>query len=87
MPPVNPNVYYLLCEPTRWSLPITSRLLPVQLSHSNANQVARDKCPAPSLTEMQKAELHSRLSDHLACPNDVLPWSEVKAAALAKIRE
>ncbi|MBT9612949.1 MAG: addiction module protein, partial [Burkholderiales bacterium] len=41
----------------------------------------------PSLTEAQKAELDRRLADHLANPNDVLPWSEVKAAALAKIRE
>ena len=42
---------------------------------------------APSLTEAQKVELDRRLEDHVANPNDVLPWSEVKAAALAKIRE
>lgn len=41
----------------------------------------------PSLTETQKAELDHRLADHLANPNDVIPWSEVKAAALAKIKE
>ncbi|MEK8088646.1 addiction module protein [Thermithiobacillus plumbiphilus] len=40
----------------------------------------------PSLTETQKAELDRRLADHLANPDDVLPWNEVKAAALAKIR-
>jgi len=40
---------------------------------------------APSPTEAQKAELDHRLEDHLANPNDVIPWSEVKAAALAKI--
>lgn len=42
---------------------------------------------APSLTETQKTELDRRLSDHLAHPNDVVPWSEVKAAALANIRQ
>ena len=42
---------------------------------------------APSLTEAQKTELGRRLADHLANPNDVVPWSEVKAAALAKIRQ
>jgi putative addiction module component (TIGR02574 family) len=42
---------------------------------------------APALTETQKTELDRRLADHLANPNDVIPWSEVKAAALAKIRQ
>lgn len=41
----------------------------------------------PSLTEAQKAELDRRLADHLANPDDVLSWSDVKAAALSKIRE
>jgi putative addiction module component (TIGR02574 family) len=42
---------------------------------------------APPLTEAQKTELDRRLADHLANPDDVVPWSEVKAAALAKIRQ
>jgi putative addiction module component (TIGR02574 family) len=42
---------------------------------------------APSLTETQKLELDRRLADYLANPDDVVPWSEVKAAALAKIRQ
>lgn len=42
---------------------------------------------APSLTDAQKTELDRRLADHLANPDDVIPWSEVKAAALAKIRQ
>lgn len=45
------------------------------------------RCAAPSLTETQKLELDRRLADHLANPNDVVSWSEVKAAALAKIRQ
>lgn len=40
---------------------------------------------APSLTKAQETELDRRLADHLAKPNDVIPWSEVKAAALARI--
>ena len=37
---------------------------------------------APALTDTQKAKLDRRLADHLANPDDVIPWSEVKAAAL-----
>ncbi len=47
--------------------------------------VSRDA--APSLTEAQKTELDRRLADYIATPNDVVPWSEVKAAALIKIRQ
>ena len=42
---------------------------------------------APSLTEAQKMELDRRLADYLANPNDVVSWDDVKAAALAKIRQ
>jgi putative addiction module component (TIGR02574 family) len=42
---------------------------------------------APLLTDAQKAELDRRLADHLANPDDVIPWNEVKAAVLAKIKQ
>ena len=42
---------------------------------------------APSLTQAQKSELDHRLADHLANPDDVIAWDDVKAAALAKIRQ
>jgi putative addiction module component (TIGR02574 family) len=42
---------------------------------------------APSLTEAQKTELDRRLADYLANPNDVVSWNDVKAAALANIRQ
>jgi putative addiction module component (TIGR02574 family) len=45
--------------------------------------VSRSK--APPLTAAQSIELDRRLADHLAHPDDVLPWSEVKAAAMAHI--
>jgi len=39
----------------------------------------------PGLVDAQKAELDRRLADHEARPDDVLPWSEVKACALAQL--
>lgn len=42
---------------------------------------------APSLTKTQTAELDRRLADHRTNPDDVVAWSDVKAAALAKIRQ
>ncbi len=42
---------------------------------------------APALTESQKMELDRRLVDHVANPIDVVFWSEVKASALASIRQ
>ncbi|SJM91322.1 conserved hypothetical protein [Crenothrix polyspora] len=42
---------------------------------------------APSTTETQKTELDRRLTDYLDHPNDVIPWNEVKIAAIAKIRQ
>jgi putative addiction module component (TIGR02574 family) len=41
----------------------------------------------PPLTDAQKAELDHRLAAHLSNPDDVIPWNEVKAAVLAKIRQ
>ena len=44
------------------------------------------KCNAvPPPTDAQKAELDRRLADHEANPDDVVPWSEVRASALARI--
>jgi putative addiction module component (TIGR02574 family) len=39
------------------------------------------------LTQAQSIELDGRLADHLAHPDDVLPWSEVKAAAIARLSQ
>jgi putative addiction module component (TIGR02574 family) len=39
---------------------------------------------APPLTEAQKVELDRRLADHEANPDDVIPWEEVKADAIAR---
>ena len=48
------------------------------------NIVERNAVPGP--TEAQKAELDRRLSEHVAHPDDVVPWSEVKDSALTRIR-
>ena len=36
----------------------------------------------PSLAQAQKLELDRRLADHLANPDDVIAWDDVKAATL-----
>jgi putative addiction module component (TIGR02574 family) len=38
------------------------------------------------LTEAQRLELERRLAHHEANPDDVVPWEEVEAAALARVR-
>lgn len=41
---------------------------------------------ATLLTETQRLELDRRLADHEANPEDVIPWEQVKAEALARIQ-
>jgi putative addiction module component (TIGR02574 family) len=41
---------------------------------------------APPPTDAQKAELDRRIADHEAHPDDVVPWNEIKADALARMR-
>jgi putative addiction module component (TIGR02574 family) len=40
----------------------------------------------PLLTEAQRRELDRRLADHAANPDDVVPWEQVKAEALARFQ-
>ncbi len=43
--------------------------------------------PHPSLlTEAQRRELDRRLADHAANSDDVVPWEQVKAEALARFK-
>ena len=39
------------------------------------------------LTEAQRQELARRLADHAANPSGVISWEEVKAQALARVRQ
>jgi putative addiction module component (TIGR02574 family) len=41
---------------------------------------------APLLTDAQRQELERRLTDHEANPEDVVPWEQVKAEALARFQ-
>ncbi len=43
----------------------------------------RNAIPPPSTA--QQDELARRLADHLAHPDDVVPWSEVRATALDRL--
>ena len=38
------------------------------------------------LTEAQRLELERRIADDEANPDDVVPWEEVRAQALARVR-
>jgi putative addiction module component (TIGR02574 family) len=40
----------------------------------------------PLLTEAQRLELERRLADHAANPEDVVPWEEIQAEALARFQ-
>jgi putative addiction module component (TIGR02574 family) len=40
----------------------------------------------PLLTESQRLELQQRLTDHIANPQDVVPWEQIKAEALARFQ-
>jgi putative addiction module component (TIGR02574 family) len=41
----------------------------------------------PLLTKAQRLELERRLADHAANPNDVVPWEQIKAEALARFKQ
>jgi putative addiction module component (TIGR02574 family) len=44
-----------------------------------------DRNDLPGPTDAQKAELDRRISDLEANPDDLIPWSDVKTAALAQL--
>lgn len=41
----------------------------------------------PGLTKTQRTELERRLAEHESNPDDAIPWHEVKASALASLRQ
>ena len=49
----------------------------IQLAEDIWDSIAALPQPV-SLTEAQRQELDRRLDDHLAHPNDVIPWEEYK---------
>ena len=42
--------------------------------------------PAAPLFEAKRQELERRLADHAANPSDIVPWEQIEAEALARLR-
>ncbi len=57
----------------------------IELAGEIWDSVEREIESSP-LTEAQRAELERRLADSNARPDDVVPWEDVKARALARSR-
>jgi putative addiction module component (TIGR02574 family) len=49
------------------------------------DSIAAETSAVP-LSEAHRAELERRLADDEANPDDVIPWEEVKAKALARLK-
>jgi putative addiction module component (TIGR02574 family) len=58
----------------------------IALAHEIWESIAAEPHP-PLLTESQRQELERRLRDSEANPDDVVPWEQVKADALARFRK
>ena len=56
----------------------------LELVHAIWDSIAHSP-ERPTISDALRAELDRRLADNLANPADVVPWEEVKAAALARI--
>ena len=65
------------------SLSVDERL---RLVEAIWDSIAAAEPGQPELTEAQRQELERRLAAHTASPEDVVPWEEVKAQALARAR-
>jgi putative addiction module component (TIGR02574 family) len=50
------------------------------------DSIAADMEATP-LTGAQRAELERRLADHEANPDDVIPWEQIQAEALARFQK
>ena len=48
------------------------------------DSIAREPCK-PLASEAQRKELQRRLADHLANPDDVIPWEQVERQTLARL--
>ena len=73
--------------PTMKSLGIDQlpRDVRVALVHEIWDSIAAETVTVP-LSDAQRAELERRIADDDANPDDVVPWEEVKAKALARLK-
>lgn len=58
----------------------------IALAQALWDSVYQESEQAP-LTDCQRQELERRLADSIARPDAVIPWEEVKARALARVRQ
>lgn len=58
----------------------------ISLAQEILDSVIAEQRP-PALSEMKRQELQRRLAAHAANPNDVIPWEQVEAEALARFRK
>ena len=49
------------------------------------DSIPADRAAVP-LTDAQRTELDRRITDHEANPNDVVPWEEVKASIVERLK-
>lgn len=57
----------------------------VELVEAIWDTIAEQGAQLP-ITAAQKAQLDRRLADHEANPDDVIPWTEIKTEAIARLR-
>ena len=55
----------------------------IALAQEILDRVAAEQ-PTSTLSEAKRTELQCRLADHAANPDDVMPWKQVEAEALAR---
>ncbi len=71
--------------PTLQSLGIDRMSIEDRIALATAiwDSIAAEPHP-PLLTEAQRQDLDRRLAEHASNPDDVVPWEQVKAEALAR---
>ena len=57
----------------------------IALAKEILDSVAAEQ-PRPLLSEAKLRELDRRRAEHLANPDDVVPWEQVEAATLARLK-
>jgi putative addiction module component (TIGR02574 family) len=74
-------------SPTLQALGIDRLSVPERIALAQAIWDSIPEEAHPSLlTEAQRQELQRRIDDHEANPDDVIPWEQIKAEALARVR-
>jgi putative addiction module component (TIGR02574 family) len=77
-----------LMAPTLQALGIDRMSIEDRIALATAiwDSIAAEPHP-PLLTEAQRLELQRRLDDHAAAPDDLVPWEQIKAEALARFKQ